>query len=216
MTVDICYNPRLVLPLNQRSGNRSQIPINSPTAVVSPQLGNVPLPQTASVFVQPLAKPGCAGGHRIRIQQPSNKPVNLVASEHHIAQQPHQPGSGRNQGAAACAPAGPGYPPLGQAGAVIPQRRRSPARRRQRRCFRSGNPHRPPGPPGPRRRWTESDSLLICCCSTIMTPTNWSAKMSSHEGIDIESTRTGQDPGTQQRAGKPPTHRPGCRDHGNK
>ena len=53
-----------------------------------------------------------------------------------------------------------------------------------------------------------------CCCSTIMSPTNWSAKMSPHEGFDIESARTDQDPGAQQRSGIPASHRTGCRDYG--
>ena len=53
-----------------------------------------------------------------------------------------------------------------------------------------------------------------CCCSTIMSPTNWSAKMSPHEGFDIESARTDQDPGAQQRFGIPASHRTGCRDYG--
>ena len=55
---------------------------------------------------------------------------------------------------------------------------------------------------------------LTCCCSTIMSPTNWSAKMSPHEGFDIESARTDQDPGAQQRSGIPASHRTGCRDYG--
>ena len=42
-----------------------------------------------------------------------------------------------------------------------------------------------------------------------MSLTNWSAKMSPHEGFDIESARTGQDSGAQQRSGTPPFHRPG-------
>ena len=66
--------------------------------------------------------------------------------------------------------------------------------------------------------WTEvfgSERLTgACCCSTIMSPTNWSAKMSPHEGFDIESARTDQDPGAQQRSGIPASHRTGCRDYG--
>ena len=47
-----------------------------------------------------------------------------------------------------------------------------------------------------------------------MSPANWSAKMSPHEGFDIEPAGTDQDPSTKQRSGIRPTHRPGFGDHG--
>ena len=48
----------------------------------------------------------------------------------------------------------------------------------------------------------------------IPSPANWSAKMSSHEGCDVESARTGRDSGAQQCSGIPASHHSGCRGYG--
>ena len=43
---------------------------------------------------------------------------------------------------------------------------------------------------------------VLCCCSTIMSVANWSAKMSSHGRIDIDAEGADETSGAQQRSGR--------------